>query len=235
MRMAEDKAFRLVKEIPALFAKYETSPAGDWVVNTSSIAPITIGGWEKLNSTGLFFRSDEIDLQGIMREEKTLFFASNYTQRADPYQSGLEVNTTFGGVEIIDRMIVSDVPLKDIRNAPVASIRAGFGSSPDDYMTVKLAEGVVFVQTINAPNTMVMTDSYSFASGDPTASDKLYLYRWVQISRNLNIVVPEDTTVIVPAKRYVATGISTEEPELVWMMRLKRSFEIQESAVHESG
>jgi hypothetical protein len=228
VEMPEDKAFRIMREIAPLSLVFAGPPSGEWQIDASS------PGWEKLAATNAFLATEEIDLQGITRQDLTMFFANNYTQRAAPYSCNLTVDSTYGGVEIVDNMVVSDVPLKDIRNVPVSSIKAGFNVSPDDYMTLKLAEGVIFTQTSNAPNTMVMTDSFSYASGDPSASDKVYLYRWIQIHTDFNLPpLPDGTTIVIPAKRYVGTGITTEEPELVWMMRLKRSFEIQETAVHD--
>lgn len=179
--MAEDKAFRIIREIGPLSLIFEPDPSAEWQIDHDS------PGWEKLAATNVFLATEEIDLQGITRQDLTMFFASNYTQRAAPYSCNLTVDPTRGGVEIVDNMVVSDVPLKDIRGTTALSIKAGFNVSPDDYMTLKLAEGVVFTQTSNAPNTMVMTDSFSYASGDPSASDKVYLYRWIQIHTDLNL------------------------------------------------
>jgi len=224
--MAKDKAFRLVKEISALELHYLPSPDNIWGILSDS------PGWEDLGGN-VFLATEEIDLHGVTRQDLTLFFASNYTQRPNPYLTDMAVDAVLGGLEVRDWMIVSDVPLKDIRALPITSNNAGFNISPDDYMTIKLAEGVVFSQTSNAPISMVMTDSFSFASGDPSASNKLYLYRWIHLRVDSGQVPQPGAQAIIPQKRYVGTGISTEEPELVWMMRLKRSFEIQETQVHD--
>ena len=73
---------------------------------------------------------------------------------------------------------------------------------------------------------MMRTEQASiFSSGEPTAASKLYCYR---------IIVPLTdgagaTTLQVPAARFYLTGVKDNEPDLEYMMRLKRSYELDQN------
>ena len=120
-------------------------------------------------------------------------------------------------------VIISDVPL-DLTDAQW--VFAGFPQANSDWMTIKYAEGTQRVQTTTSPVTMTMNDSWSYGSGEPTASGTLYCYRVVGI-RKL-IPTPQDT-VDFPTIRWVGQGIATEEPEFVYLTRLRRSYELHQS------
>jgi len=74
------------------------------------------------------------------------------------------------------------------------------------------------------PQVMRTEQASIFSSGEPTAASKLYCYR---------IVVPlvdSGTTILsVPAARFYLTGVRDAEPDLEYMMRLKRSFELDQT------
>ena len=133
------------------------------------------------------------------------------------------INPTEGGMSCEDVVIISDVPL-DLTDAQW--VFAGFPQANSDWMTIKYAEGTQRVQTTTSPVTMTMNDSWSYGSGEPTASGTLYCYRVVGI-RKL-IPTPQDT-VDFPTIRWVGQGIATEEPEFVYLTRLRRSYELHQS------
>lgn len=227
--MPEDlKPFRIVCEWPSLHV-VAGGQTNDWDITVAVDSPNE--GWEVL-AGGFFLNRQTIDLHGLTAQEKTMFFSTQYLQRPIGYLTDLDFATT-GGMTITDQFIVSDTPLDDIRGAfagASTSFQAGYNSSPDDYITIKLAEGVVAAQNNAIPVMMAITDSWSFGSGDPTASNKLYLYRWVNID-TVNTPIAAGAIVQVPDVRYVGLGVTTKEKELVWMQRQKRAFEIQNQSL----
>jgi len=235
--MAEDKAFRLVKEISPLTVEFDTPESLVW-----NIIPGDLGyagsAWEAL-SGDVFYWNGTLDIAGVTRHEKTLFFASNGFQRPLPYLTSVDLSQpTMPGFTLLDQMIVTDVPLKNPQAQVIPwSQTAGFNETEDDFMCVKLAMGFLLSSNTNTPKALAVADSWSFGSGDPTASDKLYLYRWLHIFKATQaapvVAFQGGERIGLPGYRYVGTGISTEEPDQVWFMRLKRSFEIQETAVHD--
>jgi hypothetical protein len=63
-----------------------------------------------------------------------------------------------------------------------------------------------------------------FSSGEPTAVDKLHCYRIVQVPG-----AGDNASLYVPAARFYLTAVIAGEPDLEYLMRLKRSYELQQS------
>jgi hypothetical protein len=223
MSAIADKPFRIVDYLPQVRVN---SPYGEaWVIDQAN----TDGNYEVLYATptnGAWLYRSQIDISGWTKEGLTAFFAGLYLQRPLPYSSNYTVDPNLGGAVIQDIVIVTDVPI----NNPLANtaLSAGFPDDPSDYMTVKLGTGSQRVQTISAPSNLVENDSWNYGSADPTASDTLYVYRYVIVS------VPQpipllDAVILFPCLRLVAEGIATQEPEYVYLTRLRRSYELREN------
>jgi len=218
-KQPEEKAFRLVKELSGIVLTHGESP-GLWDITYGTLG-FDGPGWVKVSSGSALWRGT-IDLQGVTAGERTLFFASNLLQRPLPYATSLDPQLS-GGLEIRDQIVVSDVPLERATSTTVPwSQTAGFNDTEDDFSQVKLGQGFIVASNANVPQSLPIIDSYSFGSGDPTATSKLYLYRWVEVT--VGLAGPGEI-VGIPALRYVATGLSTEEPDMIWMNRLRKSFE----------
>ena len=224
-----DEPFRLTKTINGVTFVYDPV-ATTWEVSygfPGSIGPYNPGdNWEKLGLTNTFLYQDQIDLSGLAADERTLFFGTQILQRADAYLSTVTMAPT-GGALVKDVTIISDIPLTDPTHggaSPFNAQNAGFTNSGDEYTSVKLGIGRMWSQTTTAPLSLVNSDSWEFGSADPTASDTLYMYRYIAIE--VPTPAPADA-IQVPATRYVATGISTQESDLVYVNRLRRSYEQQ--------
>lgn len=221
----EDKAFRIVKEFDAATIEMSSSP-GIWEVVAGDIG-YQGDGWKAL-ANNAFYWTDTLDLHGITRQERTLFFSNNMLQRPWPYLTTVTPPASGSGLgySIIDQMVVSDIPL-DSPTATTApwSQTAGYSDTKDDYMSVKLGQGFLASSTDSSPKALPIVDSWSFGGNDPTASNRLYLYRWIHILSVTGTVFAQGEQIGFPNYRYVGSGISTTEPDLVWIMRLRRSFE----------
>lgn len=227
--MPEDlKPFRIIKEFPSLNV-VSTGVSDDW--DLQPIGIITNEGWQKLGPS-FFLNRQTIDLHGLTAEEKTMFFSTQFLQRATRYSTTMNFATS-GGMTITDQFIISDSPLDDIIGTVpdnARSFEAGFNTSPDDYITIKLGEGVVMAQNNAIPLVLSLVDGYSFGSGDPTATNKLYCYRFVDLDTTLT-PIPPGSLIELPSVRYVGVGVTTKEKSLVWMQRMKRAFEIQNQSL----
>jgi hypothetical protein len=187
--------------------------------------PSLNSNWER--TAGHSFVSQEtIDIAGLSKQELTLFFGGQGLQRPNPYTTDMLVTPT-GGAGVIDVFIVSDVPLGDATSAAHTSTYAGFNQSTDDALNTKFAQGKVMVQSTSAPITMIESDTWNFGSGDPTASDRLYLYRWLLFTSAAGIAI-NGNFIFIPDLRYIANGITTKEPELQHINRLRLSYEQQQ-------
>ena len=215
-----DRPFRITKVIDG--AQWVWDQVGlKWDINPTYQFG-TGNNWDVLGA-GLFLSRETLDVAGLSTEDRTLFFGNQKLQRSLAYTTSVTASPAGGG-SVLDIVVVSDVPLGDAADATPFSLMAGFNMSPDNYENTKLGVGAVYVQSTNAPLTMIQSDSYDFGSGDPTASDRLYLYRWVSIISGATIAGAGDL-LSVPDIRYSASGISTQEPDLVYINRLRLSYE----------
>jgi len=224
--MAEDLPFRLRKELPGVNFIYTAAPTNTWAINPSP--PAYPGNTWNMMTTGTaaqnsWYSEESIDISGISMQDLTLFFASNIIQRSAPYATTVTPDPTLGGGEIYDVVVVTDVPI--LNPESMAQLAPGFGATKEDFINVKLGIGQVFVQSNQTPTTMVNSDSFSFGSGDPTASDRLYIYRWVVLTAGVAL---NNNQFSIPSLRYIGTGISTKESDLVHINRMRLSYEQQQ-------
>jgi len=74
-------------------------------------------------------------------------------------------------------------------------------------------------------SSMMRTElSTSFSSGEPTAASKLYCYRIIRPWIDTGI-----TKIQIPSSRFYLTGVRDQEEDLVYLMRLKRSYELDQT------
>lgn len=74
-------------------------------------------------------------------------------------------------------------------------------------------------------NLILPATSGSYGSLQPTACEKLWIYRIILVNAS---VYSAGDRVIIPATRFVMSGTVAKEPELDYMMRLKRSYELSQ-------
>ncbi len=90
-------------------------------------------------------------------------------------------------------------------------------------VTLQEGQAVRFVWGGQAlPHNAVAADGL-FDSGEPSASENLYCYRIVHTAQQDLI---NGNSVQIPAARQLIAGVIAEESDLVYMQRLKRSYEL---------
>ena len=206
-----DKPFHIVDYLPETTLEYTTS----WASSDGRYSAITLSGPDG------FILQTQIDIAGWTKEGLTAFFASMFTQRSGPYRSGGAIvpTDTLSGQ---DWLIITDVPLDPLN---LTVMEAGFPSHASDYMSVKYAQCRIYTETTTSLQ-MIQSDAFDFGSGSPTASGTLYVTR---------IVIPDMKValggkgVTFPQLRFIAEGVATAEPEFVYLNRLRRSYELQQS------
>jgi hypothetical protein len=217
-----DKPFQILEYFPRLTLK----PDGEsgWIEDPA----LSDGQWSVVAATsisGAWLFQTTIDLGGFTREDLTAFFANQSLQRSSPYGVVGVPNPT-GGVVMDDVVVISDVPIDTTAWFTIPFTTPGFIRANSDYMTIKFGQGVQLAQSSTTQGIMLQTDGYSFGSADPTAGAKLYCYRWVGVAKPAP-AAPTDLAVF-PSLRYIASGITDDEPEYVYLNRLRRSYELQQ-------
>jgi len=107
----------------------------------------------------------------------------------------------------------------------VAGTTPGFHPSTVDLMSVIYGEQTTYAQNTNIPGTYIKTSSSTWGSGNPTASEKLH---WTRIYvTTFSSVTDETGGFNAYATNLVVQAATMEEKDLVYMERLRRSYNLQ--------
>ena len=181
-------------------------------------------GWVPLASSPLTLSwTGTIDLSGYAREMKTFYPTAAFTQRGPNTLSQ-------GGAGISLYTIISSIPL-DADEVLIQLVTGAPGfitvsTNQQNWETVLFAESQVYVVNANiTPNPfgiLQLLETTQSGSLSPTATDTLYC---------LKLAIPNDTTLTtiqIPASRVIMPGKFGNEPDVEYMMRLKRSVELSQ-------
>ena len=184
-------------------------------------ASVTNGNWRQLNPGGAqFIASTYFDLAGLSMNEKTLFFEGAAIQEILP--PSITVGTAGDGVVVVDLMTTTPITDSEAFLYAIYANIVGDGSVLTFDQTIY---GRVRTFNMDIDN---LAGGYFITLGDnqtgslePTASDRIYCYRVVSAA------VTADSTIAVYGARYLLRAKAKEEPEYEYLMRLKRSYELQ--------
>jgi len=181
--------------------------------------------WRQTTPGANFFVSDNyFDLAGMSIEEKTLFFEGAAVQEV---QNPIAVAGVAGDLlQVAD--IMSAIPLSD--DQVTTFLTLGNTASPGGFgfgtfeQTVYARHRVYAIDVDFAgSNYFNLLSSNQLGSLSPTAADRVYCYRVVQMGANNTA-----TTMIVYPARYILRAIAKEEADYQYLMRLKRSYDLQQ-------
>jgi hypothetical protein len=188
----------------------------EWDIN----APLT-NGWDEV-TTGSFVSSTYFDLAGMSMEEKTLFFEAAGTQSV----LAPTVSNAGPGDSIVLVDIMTAVPLTNTQ-AVNFGIRGNFGDNPplsyQETIYARVDQWVTHVDT--GPWTgLTLTNSEQLGSMMPTASDRVYSYRVILFGTPFT-----GDQLTLSSARHILQAKATEEADHTYMMRLLRSYQLQQS------
>ena len=190
-----------------------------------------LNGWSLLpGSQQVIVWEGTIDLSGYARDMKTFYPLAGFTQEGANHVS-------FGGTGQSSITIVSSIPLNP--NVVALSWSTGGGPGFLDFVGTSTSGGqqnyetVIFAETqthlINSQFpalgvTQLLTKKQS-GSLTPTASDTLYVMKIAQPFLLANLI---GDSMSLPASRVIIPGKFGTEPDVEYMMRLKRSVELSQ-------
>ena len=196
-----------------------------------------------LGTSGLgFVQEIKLDLSGYVQDSLTVGFRRSFEQEGASdaiYWETYEPNKDV----IIETTIVSSVPMNDDQLVLATVMCPGFitssipgadwGNFNREHIIhgryqVMYANSVIGAGAFTSPGNAALTslvDNY-FSSLEPTAADCLYCYRVFSVPTPGATGGSGPTLVSLPPKRIILDAFTVEEPELEYMMRLKRSYEL---------
>ena len=191
------------------------------------------GAWQAniagVNALNLVYE-DSIDLSGYANQKLTFFPELSLLQ-----ESPVDALTGPGAAGILDATVITTAP---IDHADLVQLTA-LGSAPgltdvfavdgnltyEQVLFCRIRVGLVDTATPSAQGFLRDKKTMQLGSMEPTAADKLFVYR-VIVAYPLISGVPEFEDLIAPAQRVILRGTMAEEPTIEYMMRLKRSYEL---------
>ena len=177
-------------------------------------------GWRASGPT-VFINDTYFDLAGLSMDAKTLFFEAAGIQEAYPIATVGAAAVAGDGAAVIDFMTTS--PLDDGQLLQIGTFGNMSGSQLSFEQTVY---GRFRIMSFNldsvAGGYTVTTSDNQLGSLMATASDRIYCYRVVFFG-----AANADKTYLVSPARYLLKATAKEEPEFEYLMRLKRSYDLQ--------
>jgi len=170
------------------------------------------------------------DMSGFTVQDKTWISLGAGIQDPGIYTlgNGLPPNAALADGGMVSLELMTTTPL-DIQT--VADDLAD-NRMPTYLATTANWEQVIFAQwrgwtsqltTYSFPGILTPFMGQEFGSGEPSAADKIYLYRFLLPS---GTPVPH-TVFNVPGLRFLLGGVPVAEPDLEWIYRLRRSYVTQ--------
>jgi hypothetical protein len=179
-------------------------------------------GWRSLSST-IFVSDTFFDLAGMSQREKTMFFEGATVQ--EMYNPEHTAGAPGDDVVVFD--IMTSEPMTDaqligfVGAGNFATSSAGLGFQETIYGRVR--HYIIDLDTAAWGSFMLASDN-QIGSLKATASDRIYSYRILYITGGT-----QATQVNVYYARHVISAEAKEEPEFQYLMRLRRSYELQQS------
>lgn len=241
-----DKDRILVQEWAPLFMQANTT-TGNWEFGTpngqTDYRPLQPAIYTNLN---YWVSEHKLDLSGYAMEDLTFFFRNSFEQdggfRYISWQAGRDDPLVPYAAAVIENIIVSSVPFTDEQLIQATLVCPGFtpvGIPTADFGNFNRTHIIhghltaydVELDQITDPTTdsqgwLKPEQEFYYSSLEPTAADCLYCYRVITLPTGASSTGFGAVFASLGAKRVIMSGMAAEEPELEYMMRLKRSYEL---------
>lgn len=196
----------------------------DWTVQ------FTKGSWRKIGAES-FVSENYFDLAGMAMEDKTLFFEAAGVQSVlAPLANNVGTGDSAIIMDVMSTRQITDAQLiATLLYGNMAGNQGVTGSQgPLSFEETVYARTQMFVRHVDtaAWGYLTLTDENFFGSMQPTASDRIYSYRFVFLSALTGGTNTTEVT-IAPA-RHLLNSTAREEPDHEYMMRLMRSYQLQQ-------
>jgi len=232
----------LVQEFPPFWAVGD-NVTGVWTMSPSS-------DYRNLKPTDFpnanyWVSEHKLDLSGYVQSDLTVGFRRSFEQEAgyrsinwnanrdnqlDPYAAAVGEQIIISSVPFTDDQLIALTigspgftpisALIDAGNFNRVHIIHGHGS----YFDIDLNQIVDPSEDSSA--FLQRKQDWYYSSLEPTAADCLYCYRFLALPNGAAADEYGATGLVLPALRVILDAFTVEEPDLEYMMRLKRSYEL---------
>lgn len=211
---------RLIKQIEASTWTWELEAPNLWALTQN-------GDWEVLsasaNNISAISTVHYIDLAGMSQREKTLFLKG---LRIDYQVVPSMTDAVVGDYLDLAFLVTDHIPKQ------VDFVGPGFAYSQLNAENCALFQQDIWKTTVDTSawsSYTQMTARVQHGMMDSTASDRIYFRIYMQVgTRKIGPSTSTLTNVTVPGFRLVLDVDAKEEPDFQYLMRLRRSYELQQ-------
>lgn len=193
---------------------------------TATIGPTNygMGNWETTAIGNVFVMREEIDVAGLTKQELTFYPLAGDVQRG-PTAMGL----AFLAQGYINEWIfVTAAPIEiNIGPQTMSWNLIAQGSTTSEYQNVIWGQSWTWVINNSVPsNFAIPVNTTMMGSGEPTIGDRLYVYRVVS---PVGFAATPGSYAELPSVRLLVSGQLKEEADYSQIMRMRRTYELQQS------
>lgn len=211
-----------MKTLAKYHGYFNASRVGPPIVGVWTLDALT-DGWTQGSgvNSDYFSSATYFDLKGMSMDEKTM-----YIQAATVQQAGILLVGGATGDNVVIYDIMTSIPI-DINDSNVqvdiVNRGLGFPGSTLNYEHVLYQRMTRYGIDLDFGGAFpVMSEEHQSGSLMPTASDRIYSYRLMIVG------AAGDVSVVAPPVRHVMNLEGKEEPTYEYLMRLKRSYDLQQ-------
>lgn len=209
----------LAKQIEAVAFNYGAGPL--WTIVQNG------GEWDltgaSANGPEAFALNQYIDMAGLSQREKTMFIESLTIELQTP-PSAVDAQA---GDQMYFQVLISDVPAQQLD-----FLGPGFAASQMNAENCALFMTQVFMFTTDTASWSTIPTLWNQTANGmmkATASDRLYIsMRAAPLTRKIGGTTSTIDNIIFPGIRCVVNVDAKEEQEYQYLMRLRRSYELQQ-------
>ena len=184
-------------------------------------------GWEQIDPVApvlnrIFINHKYFDLAGMSMDDKTLFFDGAAVQDVGlPSVAPATAGQVTGILDIMStKPISNDQALSLHLYGNIPSLDSTAALTFDQTIYFRMRRFNIDIDNLASGYSILLSDD-QLGSLSPTASDRVYCTRIV-------VVGATDGAYLVYPGRYIIRANAKEEPEYEYLMRLKRSYELQQ-------
>jgi len=238
----------LVTEFPELALTGDDTAQRGWIFSDKRES-----NYRRIGTGRIYVCQTKIDLSGYVLDDLTVYFRNSFEQTAGPYfgnwqvpDAGVSQMNTYKTI-MQENVILSSVPLSDENIMALPFSTPGFIASS---FTLPMFTAGTFDRThiIHGTNkTLSINDTVAseplgadgngyytvfdyndYSSLEPTAADCIYCYRifFLPASIRDGTSISGMDNISIPASRVMLNSMTSQEPDLEYLMRLKRSYEL---------
>jgi len=173
--------------------------------------------WQPVNTNGVYAET-YFDLSAYELDDLTLIPKLISLQDGMPYFA-----TQVEGLDVFDVVSQERLNVTDFINYSIGGDYPSSPGSTEDWSQILFCNTrfLAVDSSITFADLMLPVTQGSFGSAEPTAVQKLWVYR-VVLCRSAQ----DASTLILPATRFVLAADIVKEEDLPYIMRLKRSYEL---------